>query len=174
MHVSRGQGLALLACSVGLVVLAGCGHSHHVARLGCHQYCQQAGGYGGGGPPVPKLMRIVTTGTVAALKDGTVPIELSCVFARPCSGALLLNSVSTGPTQAIDVQGRSDLLVAAHGTRTIGVLLSPGSLGLLRAGRVKVSVTADSGQTVSPLPVSQRLKLDPVTQKDIFLSAPGS
>lgn len=64
-----------------------------MVRLGCGQYCQQAGGYGGG-PATPNMTKILTT-QVTVLPDGTVPITVECLFRQPCLGALLLGSADS-------------------------------------------------------------------------------
>jgi hypothetical protein len=155
-----------------------------MVRLGCGTYCQQAGGYGGGG--TPNMTKILTT-QVTALPDGTVPITVECLFQQPCRGALLLDSgdPSTDPVcqtpeaaggQTAMVQatwGRSDLDVPAQTTRTLGVTLSPCAFGLLsQRGTLKVTVTADSGQTVAALSPAGRRGLIPVDGEFITVSAP--
>ena len=55
-----------------------------MVRLGCGQFCLQAGGYGGG-PAVPNMTKILTT-QVTVLPDGTVPITIkSLLFAQPAT-----------------------------------------------------------------------------------------
>jgi hypothetical protein len=115
--------------------------------LGCHQYCKQAGGYGGGGGPSTPAMKILTSGTVAVAANGSVPIRLQCKLSTPCQGALLIDvgsacAATHGPT----TQDRSDLAVDAGATRTIAVPLSSCTLSLVRRrGQVPAGVTADSG-----------------------------
>jgi hypothetical protein len=131
-----------------------------MVRLGCGEYCLQAGGYGGGSS-APQLTRILTT-QVTALPDGTVPIAIDCLFRQPCLGALNLSEgdsafVSACQTPAVAGSlivwwGQSDLDVPAHQTRTLGVTLSPCALRLLSQQRgLKVVVTADSGLTAKRL-----------------------
>src|SRR5262249_61054814 len=68
-----------------------------MVRLGCSQYCLQAGGYGGGGGT--PLTKILTTGVIA-LPDGTVAITVECLFRQPCLGALLLNASDNSTASA--------------------------------------------------------------------------
>lgn len=150
-----------------------------MVRLGCGQYCMQAGGYGGG-PATPNMTKIRTT-QVTALPDGTVPITIECLFREPCLGALLLDSgdrstdsVCQTPAVAGSQSvwwGQSDLDVAAHTTRILGVTLSPCALGLLsQRGTLQVVVTADSSQTAERLSHPQGLV--PVETELITVSAP--
>ena len=152
-----------------------------MVRLGCGQYCQQAGGYGGG-PATPNMTKILTT-QVTVLRDGTVPITVECLFRQPCLGALLLGSAGSStasvcqkpavPGGVAGWWGQSDLDVSARTTRILGVTLSPCARGLLsRRGTVKVLVTADSGQTLAALSPGDREGLDAVDGKLITVSAP--
>jgi hypothetical protein len=114
-------------------------------RLGCHQYCQQAGGYGGApGATAQPVMRFATARTVVPLSDGAVPITLTCLLPFRCSGAVLLEFPPfTG--EATAYRGRSDLDVPAHATVTIAVPLSTDGQALLRSqGRIRVLVIADN------------------------------
>jgi len=149
-------------------------------RLGCSQYCLQAGGYGGGG--TPNMTKILTT-QVTALPDGTVAITVECLFRQPCLGALLLASGDSSTKSACHTRavagswvawwGQSDLDVPAHTTWTLGVTLSPCALGLLsQRGTLKVWVTADSRQTFLAQSSTDRKGLVPVEDKMITVSAP--
>lgn len=151
-----------------------------MVRLGCGEYCLQAGGYGGGG--TPNMTKILTT-QVTALPDGTVPITVQCLFEQPCLGALLLDSgdrstefVCQSPAVAGSrsvVWGQSDLDVPAQTTRILGVTLSPCAFGLLsQHGTLQVLVTADSGQTVAALPPGDRQGLEPVDGEFVTVAAP--
>ncbi len=137
--------------------------------LGCHSYCQQAGGYGGGAPPgIPHMTEIITRGSVT-LSAGAVPIQVTCKFDRQCRGALLLLSAGTSVTQDL---GRSDLIVDTGATRTIAIPLSPAGKKLLsKRGKIKVFVTADSFETLDSLPQSERTKWDALATKNLTISS---
>ena len=137
--------LALIACA-----LAGCGGGggSKVVRLGCDQYCAQAGSPQGNGPEASQVA-IDSQGTVVASADGSVPITLTCRTSKACDGGVILLSgpyaiapglsVDCGPSDGC--AGRSNLDVPAHSTRTIGVPLSPaGHQMLSRFGRVTTNV----------------------------------
>jgi hypothetical protein len=152
-----------------------------MVRLGCSQYCLQAGGYGGG-PATPNMTRILTT-QVTALPDGTVAITVKCLFRQPCRGALLLDSGESSTDlvchkpavvgSQIAWWGQSDLDVPAQTTRTLGVTLSPCALSLLsQHGTLKVVVTADSLPTMRALSPADQKGLVPVETKLITVSAP--
>ncbi|OBH00633.1 hypothetical protein A5696_15535 [Mycobacterium sp. E2699] len=83
-------------------------------------------------------------GTVTLDADGHVPVTLTCNLPVQCRGALIvdLNSINDGS------RGRSDLLVNAGATSTLGVLLPAPSVAYLRShGPTTLEVTADSGQS---------------------------
>jgi hypothetical protein len=123
-------------------------------RLGCGSFCQSAGGYGGAGPPPSQYaVTVVSSGTITADSDGYVPVTLKCNLSVRCSGALIVN----GPT----FSGRSDLLVDAGATRTIGVPLGASAIAYLRSnGPATLNVTADARQSaglqpgVGPAPIN--------------------
>jgi hypothetical protein len=98
-------------------------------RLGCTYYCQNAGGYGapGPGPQGPPAVTLENTGTAVADADGYVPVTLKCHRTVQCLGKfwLFLENVRVG--------GRSDLLVNAGATRTIGVPFDAASIAYLRS-----------------------------------------
>jgi hypothetical protein len=152
-----------------------------MVRLGCGQYCLQAGGYGGDGS-TPNMTKILTT-QVTALPDGTVAITVECLFRQPCLGALLLASGDSSTESACHTRavagsglawwGQSDLYVPAHTRWTLGVTLSPCALGLLsQRGILKVWVTADSRQTYLAQSSTDQKGLVPVEDKRITVSAP--
>jgi hypothetical protein len=151
-----------------------------MVRLGCGEYCLQAGGYGGGG--TPNMTKILTT-KVTALPDGTVAITVECLFQQPCRGALLLGSgdnstASVCQTPAVVGSqvvwwGQSDLDVPAQMTRILGVTLSPCAFGLLsQRGTLHVLVTADSSQTLAGLSPTDRQGLIPIESELITVSGP--
>ena len=147
---------ARAALVLAVLVAAGCGGSSVTtekplgpARLGCHQYCQQTGGFGAppGGPPP---MAVVANHGPVEVMDGVVPVAVTCRFDRPCTGALVL---TLGETEL----GRSDIAVPAKGTRVIGVALSAaGQRAVTRAGRAKVAVTLDTNTSFTTLPEAAR------------------
>ncbi len=110
-------------------------------RIGCGTFCQDAGGYGGAGPaPSQYAVTVVSNGTVTADPDGYVPVTLACHLAAQCRGVVILS----GPTFG----GRSDLVVDAGATRTIGVPLSSSAIAYLRSnGPTTLHVTADARQS---------------------------
>jgi hypothetical protein len=115
-------------------------------RLGCGEYCQNAGGYGDGAN-VEAVMRIETLGRVTAV-DGAVPVELSCLRREPCRGAIL---VSASPPDELEL-GRSDLYVEGRSSATIAVPLSAEAMAALeRAGGSRRGlITADYGDPECP------------------------
>jgi hypothetical protein len=123
-----------------------------VVAAGCHQYCQQAGGYGGGqdGRPATDYVRIHNPGPVA-LRGDAVPITVTCLDRAPCRGAILL-----GPALASDLPielGRSDLDVGSKRTQTIVVPVPPAGLRAIRnrhGGRFPIEVLADFGDPTCP------------------------
>jgi hypothetical protein len=108
------------------------------------------------------VLKILTTGSVVPLSDGTVPITLKCLVPVRCQGALLLDSASNSLELACGngsagVQGawwaQSDLLVDANSTRTIGLPLKACPLALLRReGRLPAVITADTIKFIPPCP----------------------
>ncbi|MBP1823166.1 hypothetical protein [Mycobacterium sp. OAE908] len=83
-------------------------------------------------------MTVVPTGTVTADPDGYVPVTLACHLSSQCTGVVILSSPGA-------FSGRSDLVVAAGATRTIGVPLPPSAIAYLRAnGPTTCYVTADA------------------------------
>jgi len=149
-----------------------------MVRLGCSQYCLQAGGSGGGGgTPLTKILGVI------ALPDGTVAITVECLFRQPCLGALLLNAgdnstASACPKPAVAGSsfvwwGQSDLDVPAQTTRTFGVTLSRCARRLLwHYGTLKVGVYADSGLTMRALPPADQIGLVQMEGGPITVSAP--
>jgi hypothetical protein len=147
---------ARAALAVGLCLAGGCGGSSTTseeppgpARLGCHQYCRQTGGFGAPAETSPPMAVLAGHGPVKPV-TGLIPVPVTCRFDRACSGALLL---TLGETEL----GRSDLAVPAKGTRVIGVSLSPaGQRAVTRAGRAKVAVTLDTNPSFTALPEAER------------------
>jgi hypothetical protein len=115
-------------------------------RLGCDTYCQSAGQYGAAGQPPPSPVTILSSGTVTADADGYVPVTLKCNATVQCRGALLLGLSGWSNPQGMSwITGRSDLVVNAGATRTIGVPLAAGALAFLRSqGPTPAGVVADT------------------------------
>jgi hypothetical protein len=120
-------------------------------RLGCDTYCQSAGQYGAAGQPPPSPVTILSSGTVTADADGYVPVTLKCNATVQCRGALLLDYLrgwsNPDPQGMSWVCGRSDLVVNAGATRTIGVPLASSALAFLRSqGPTPAGVVADTNR----------------------------
>jgi hypothetical protein len=110
-------------------------------RLGCGMYCQSAGSINGAGPTGQPAVTIVSSGTVTADADGYVPVAIRCNLSAQCRGALVLSLGAAGGA-------KSDLVVDAGATATLGVRLSAQELYFLQVhGPTSVEVTADSGQS---------------------------
>jgi hypothetical protein len=136
-------------------------------RPGCGTYCQSAGQYGAAGQPPPSPVTILSTGTVTVEPDGYVPVTLKCNAAVQCQGALLLGlSGWSNPQGLSSVTARSDLVVNAGATQTIGVAMPAGALAFLRSqGPTRLTVTADANPTY-PASGCQ------LAQADLTLAAP--
>ena len=121
----------------------GASTSSPVVRLGCHQYCQSAGGYGAGGPVKPPAAKVLSPGTITVLPGGIVPVTVRCLLSKPCLGAIVLDSDPACSNLA--ESGRSDLAVEGQSTRTIGVPLSSCQGSLLRErGQLEAGIIVDS------------------------------
>jgi hypothetical protein len=140
-------------------------------RLGCHTYCQQAGGYGGGSPPsVPEMTELVTSGPVTPA-DNAIPVEIKCNFDRQCRGALLIG-VRGGEFADLS---RSDLVVDAGDTRTIAVPLSPGiEKALSNDGEVRAGVTVDSYESLRSLPIDEQSQWNGLGGGSITITTAGT
>lgn len=104
-------------------------------RLGCGTFCQNAGGYGAPGNSDKPSVGLAS-GTVTPDADGYAPVTTTCELNVQCTGALLLcmqNPPSTLSNNGMaGYCGRSDLLVNAGATRTIGVPLPAQLIAYLR------------------------------------------
>ncbi|MGO9928537.1 MAG: hypothetical protein ACLPLP_21065 [Mycobacterium sp.] len=155
--ISRSSSPVMLMSAIGLITLgflAPWSATRAVAdpsgdRLGCGTYCQSAGQYGAAGQPPPSPVTILSTGTVTADADGYVPVTLKCNATVQCQGALMLELSGWSNPQGMSwVTGRSDLVVNAGATRTIGVPVPAGALALVRSqGPTALTVTADTNPT---------------------------
>jgi hypothetical protein len=111
-----------------------------VVRLGCGTYCQSAGVVNGGVGPGRESVTIVSSGTITADANGYVPVTLTCNLSVQCRGAITLSIASAGEV------ARSDLVVNAGATATLGVQVSARALYFLQVhGPTGVEVTADDG-----------------------------
>jgi hypothetical protein len=113
-------------------------------------------------------MRVLTSGAVALQPNGALAVTLECQLPSPCRGALLVDlSPACSGTAAL---ARSDLVVDAGSTRTIGVPLSSCATTLVRSrGRLPAAITADSGQS----PQCHGGQVDCVNSAVISLRPPG-
>jgi hypothetical protein len=151
----------LSACVVAIFLVAGglaaCGGSSGgstatVVHLGCHQFCQQAGGFGGG-PAGRPAVRFDTRGEVAPNSDGSVTLTRTCLLPVRCAGALLLDPASDTLATVckpffgqVEWWGQSDLNIPARATQSLAVPLSPCARGqVAKRGRVRMFITADAG-----------------------------
>jgi hypothetical protein len=118
-------------------------------RPGCGTYCQSAGQYGAAGQPPPSPVTILSTGTVTVEPDGYVPVTLKCNAKVQCQGALLLKLSGWSNPQGMSwVTGRSDLVVNAGATQTIGVAVPAAAIAYVRShGPTPLNVTADANPT---------------------------
>lgn len=134
----------MLMSMVGLVavgLLATCGANNAVAdsgdRLGCGTFCQNAGGFGATANSDKPSVTIASGGTVTPDGDGYAPVTVTCDLAAQCSGALLFCLRTDDPALLgmgmAGYCGRSDLLVNAGATRTIGVPFPAPALTSLRS-----------------------------------------
>jgi hypothetical protein len=115
------------------------------------------------------MIKVDVDAPLVPLGDGTVPVRLTCLVRRPCTGALLLERPDA--TVSGDM-GRSDLIVGAQSTRTLGVPLSSfGHQWLEQHGSANAFVTADVIQTFQSLTLSEQAKVEPVYVKEIVLSS---
>ena len=128
------------------------GSTTTVVHLGCHQFCQQAGGFGGG-PAGRPTVRFDTRGEVAPGSDGTVTLTQTCLLPVRCAGALLLGPVSETLSTVckpffgqVAWWGQSDLNIPARATQSLAVPLSPCAREqVAKRGRVRMFITADAG-----------------------------
>lgn len=146
----------VLMATVGLAalgVLAPFGANKAVAdpgeiRPGCGTYCQNAGQYGAAGSPPPSPVTIVSAGTITIEPDGYAPVTLKCNAEVLCHGALLLEKLQgwSNPQDKLpDVTARSDLVVNAGATQTIGVAVPAAAIAFVRSqGPTPVWVIADT------------------------------
>jgi hypothetical protein len=147
--------LVALVALMTLALLAPWGTPRAVAdgdRLGCGTFCQNAGGYGAPGNS-DKPSVAIASGTITPDADGYAPATVTCDLNMQCNGALLLCLVNPGPALSsmgmAGYCGRSDLLVNASATRTIGVPLPAALLTYLRSNG---PATADLNAVIAQPP----------------------
>jgi hypothetical protein len=124
-------------------------------RIGCGTFCQSAGGYGATASSAPPASTIISNGTVTADSDGYVPVTVKCNLSAQCSGAILFclrGGASADPGLSrlgmAGYCGRSDLMVNAGATRTIGVPFPAAALAFLRShGPTPAVLSADASQS---------------------------
>jgi hypothetical protein len=112
--------------------------------LGCHQFCEQAGAFGGGSliPSSDDNLSIATNDV--SIADGLIPVTITCKRADVCQGAIVVNALYAG--SALEL-GRSDLTVAGHTTRVIGIMVSADGLtALTSSGKLAASIAVNYGQ----------------------------
>jgi len=151
----RRRGGGLVGALVLVLAVAGCGGSsqsnagraskpvgaNHVVTLGCGDLCEQAGASGAPPGAARSPIRLDTTGIVVPSPAGVVPVTFSCAASVQCQGAILFIDRDAECSQGPACLGRSDLIVGAHTTRTLGVKLSALGAGELgRYGRMLVDV----------------------------------
>jgi hypothetical protein len=145
---------------------------------GCGTFCQNAGQYGAPAAPAKDAVTIISTGTITVEPDGYAPVTLKCNLQVQCEGALLLElSGWANPHDSMSwVTARSDLVVNAGATQTIGLAVPAGALAVLRAqGPTALAVLADTGHMVrSDSGVSQYTEgFNTLTRATLRLAAPG-
>jgi hypothetical protein len=114
-------------------------------RLGCGTYCQSAGAISGTMGPGQAGIRIVSDGTVTLDADGYLPVTVTCNLPVQCRGYLSAVNTDVQPNN----MAKSDLVVNAGATATIGVGLPAQLVAYLRAHQpTGVEVTADIGPSL--------------------------
>jgi hypothetical protein len=121
-------------------------------RLGCGTYCQNAGGINGTLASGRDAVTIVSTGTVAADADKYLPVTLTCNLSVQCRGSLVLQFYfgPPDPSTGEHLLARSDLLVSAGATATLGVELPGVVLPYVPAHQPTCGTDADTGLNNCP------------------------
>ncbi len=115
-------------------------------RLGCRTYCQAAGILNGGAGGDQPAVTIVSSGTVTADADGYVPVVLTCNLTVQCQGALVLSLNRPGFQEQGYIAGKSDVVLDAGATTTLGVPLDEVALSWLQShGSTDFGVLIDAG-----------------------------
>jgi hypothetical protein len=93
----------------------------------------------------------VADGAVNVDADGYVPVTVTCLIPATCRGVLLIDLEGhTTPASytRVEYDGRSDLVVNADSTQTIGVPLTADALAFARAhSPVTADVSGDTNAT---------------------------
>jgi len=114
-------------------------------RPGCGSYCQSAGGYGAPGEKGVSAVTVVSSGTVTADPDGFLPLTLTCNLPAQCSGTIQICIADGGNTGMAMNCGRTDELLEAGATQTVGIPMPTSALGFLRShGPASASLTVDN------------------------------
>ncbi|MBB5166485.1 hypothetical protein [Mycobacterium sp. AZCC_0083] len=114
-------------------------------RLGCGTYCQSAGQYGAPGEAGVEAVTILSSGTIPLDADGYVPLTLKCNLPVPCTGAILACADSPEASSFALGCGRSEEVVDAGATRTLGVPLTTPALGTVHTrGSATVNFLVDN------------------------------
>jgi hypothetical protein len=118
--------------------------------------------------------------SVTILEDGTIPIEVTCVYHDPCVGALVLIPLDA-PASAPggDEAGRSDLMpyrsdlsLHAGASRPFGITIpDTHRRELERNGHMEVDVNVDLFPTLESLPVDKRSEWTALIFKNLVISS---
>jgi hypothetical protein len=107
------------------------------SRLGCGTYCQAAGPLAGSTGSGQAAVTIVSVSKMVALDaDGYLPVTVTCNLSVQCRGSIIATGCEyLGPDAAGSDRwiGRSDLLVGAGATATLGVRLPAPLVAVIRA-----------------------------------------
>jgi hypothetical protein len=117
----------------------GSGHNaqERAVRLGCHKYCQNAGGTGGEEKASDTIVGLKVENPVVAFDDGTIPVRIYCFVEENCVGAILVFGEDGD-------DGRSDLYVAAGENRLLAVPLPAAAVDAIESGKnIDMKVAAD-------------------------------
>jgi hypothetical protein len=106
------------------------------SRPGCGTYCQSAGPLQGAPGAGQDAVTIVSSGTVTLDPDGYLPVTLTCNLSVQCRGSVIatggeFHGDAAGPDQ--QWTGRSDLLVDAGATATLGLRMPAPFVAYIRA-----------------------------------------
>lgn len=114
--------------------------------MGCATYCQAAGILNGGAGDAHPAVTIVPSGAVTADTDGYAPVMLTCNLRVQCRGSLVLTLTRPGFDEQGYLAGKSDVVVDAGATMTLGVPLDAVAFDWLRSrGPTDLEVIVDAG-----------------------------
>jgi hypothetical protein len=120
----------------------------HEVRLGCGTYCQSAGGLAGTLGPGQDAVTIASSGNIVPDANNYLPVSLTCNLSVQCKGSVVVQAVSIEAVEGENpyALGRSDLLVDAGATVTLGVGLPDRLIAFIRTHNpANVFVIADAG-----------------------------